>query len=235
MNHYFYAPVPANLAENWKTPLSTDELKVCLFKVISKSVNTPPQMLGELIKTCNEQHVDFNYGVHLPATFEAAHLLQRECKTLASKFAALVKAGCSAFSVVFADGDAVNAPISEGGKNLGVLHAEGLNAVFAQVKSESGGKHLQFFVAPAHRHGDLQVERTLPKKHLYYWRDINTNLTHDAALLFNGPEQLNERISHHFAAALWSYWGAKRKVVLWDMYVARGVQVFFRFVLLTIA
>lgn len=27
MNHYFYAPVPADLATNWRTPFAPDTLK----------------------------------------------------------------------------------------------------------------------------------------------------------------------------------------------------------------
>ena len=169
---------------------------------------------------CSERRVEFNYGLHLPSTFDAAHALMREHKSVAAKLLPLAKAGCGNFTVIFADGDAANAPIAEGGKNLGVLHADGLNALFSQLRQDVGdAKALHFFVGLAHRHGDVQAEKTLPKKHLYYWRDINANLTMDAAVLFHGPEQLNERISHHFAAALWTYWGAKRKVVLWDLYV----------------
>lgn len=177
-------------------------------------------MLGELIKLCAERHIDFNFALHVPATFEAAHALVKEHKAVAAKLAPLAKAGCGCFSVVFADGDEANAPIAEGGKNLGVLHAEGVNALYAALKAEAA-RPLQMFVAPAHRHGDVQAEKTLPKKHLYYWRDMNANLAAEAALLFHGPEPLNERLTHHFAAAMWQYWGAKRRVVLWDLY-ARG-------------
>ena len=32
MNHYFYAPVPADLAENWKSPFPADTVKVYHMK-----------------------------------------------------------------------------------------------------------------------------------------------------------------------------------------------------------
>lgn len=180
-------------------------------------------MLTALIQSCAERGITFTYGLHLPSTFQVAHAFQQDVKAVAANLARLLAVGCSAFAVVFADGDSTNAPIAEGGKNLGVLHAEALNALVDLLRTEPVAKQsvakLQFFVAPAHRHGDLQYEKTLPKKHLYYWRDINTNLHPDAAILFEGAEQLNERVSHNFAAAVWQYWGPKRKVVFWDKYV----------------
>ncbi len=212
MSHYLYAPpdrLHASHGWNWRaaTPLDVTDLPA----------------LGA---ACAQQHVALNYAVPLGALFDFA--AEQTRTHVAAHCLAAVRAGVRHLTLWFdaalgASEDQIRVDISGAKKNVGLVHADVCNRIFEAVRKgvdAAVAGTLCFYVSSAHTAGAFELEEALPKRKLYYWRDINTALAADVRLLLSAGEPVSRSISSAAAEGMRALFGPKRTLILLDHYPA---------------